>query len=373
MTINQGRSIIESVFLCQRMERECKLVKIALTTVQVPFVLGGAEFLAQNLKTELIKAGHEVELVTMPFIDNPLHMIENHLTAARLMDLDYSWAGKIDLCIGLKFPAYCIPHSNKVGWILHQHRSAYDLFDTEYSNIKNTPEGIEMRRVVFNADNQYLKEAKRVYTIAGRVSKRMLQYNGIASTPLYHPCPEMDKFYCAEYEDYVLMPSRIGITKRQILALEAMCLVKSDVKLYIVGRADNVAEKEKLLAYIREKKLQNRVRYFDFVTQEEKIRLYAKAKAVLFIPVEEDYGYITLEAMAASKAVITALDSGGPLEFVTDEENGEVVEPTPIEIARAMDYIMTSKYAAVQMGECGKKRLKEMNITWENVVKELTK
>ena len=230
-----------------------------------------------------------------------------------------------------------------------------------------------MRKVIFNADNQYLSEAKRIYTISNRVSKRMAQYNGISSVPLYHPCPDMSKFYCAEYENYILMPSRIGVTKRQMLALEAMCQTKSNVKLYIVGRADNVAEKEKLLTYIREKKLQDRVRYFDYVTQEEKINLYANAKAVLFIPVEEDYGYITLEAMAASKAVITALDSGGPLEFVTDEENGEVVEPTPIEIARAMDYVITSKYAAVEMGECGKKRLKEMNITWENVVKELTK
>ena len=348
-------------------------MKIALATVQVPFVYGGAEFLARNLKTELSNAGHEVEIITMPFIDNPLHLIENHLTAARLMDLNYSWAGKIDLCVGLKFPAYCIPHSNKVNWILHQHRAAYDLFDTEYSNMKDTPEGVEMRRIVYNADNQYLKEAKRTYTIAKRVSDRMSQYNGISSVPLYHPCPDMDKFYCSKYEDYILMPSRIGITKRQQLALEAMRLTKTNVKLYIVGRADNRNEKEKLLTYIREHNLQDRVRYFDYVTQEEKFTLYANAKAVLFIPIEEDYGYVTLEAMAASKAVITALDSGGPLEFVTDEENGEVVEPTPIEIARAMDYFMTSKYVAVQMGECGKKKLLEMNITWENVVKELTK
>lgn len=348
-------------------------VKIAITTVQMPFVYGGAEILTKNLKAALVEAGNEVEIITMPFIDNPLHMIENHIAASRLMDINYSWAGKIDLCIGLKFPAYYIPHTNKINWILHQHRAAYELFDTELSNIKNSAEGNQMRKVIFNADNQYLSEAKRIYTISNRVSKRMAQYNGISSVPLYHPCPDMSKFYCAEYENYILMPSRIGVTKRQMLALEAMCQTKSNVKLYIVGRADNVAEKEKLLTYIREKKLQDRVKYFDYVTQEEKINLYANAKAVLFIPVEEDYGYITLEAMAASKAVITALDSGGPLEFVTDEENGEVVEPTPIEIARAMDYVITSKYAAVEMGECGKKRLKEMNITWENVVKELTK
>ena len=64
-------------------------MKIAITTAQIPFVSGGAELLAQNLRKELVLRGHQAEIVTMPFIDNPLHMIENHLTAARLMDLDY--------------------------------------------------------------------------------------------------------------------------------------------------------------------------------------------------------------------------------------------------------------------------------------------
>lgn len=348
-------------------------MKIAITTVQIPFVSGGAEFLAQNLKTALIERGHEAEIVTMPFIDSPVHMIENHIMAARLMDINYSWAGRLDLCIGLKFPAYCIPHSNKVNWILHQHRAAYDLFDTDFSNLKNNPDGIQMRKIIYNADNRYLQEAKRNYTIAANVSKRMLRYNGIESTPLYHPCPDMDKFYCGNYEEYILMPSRINITKRQMLALEAMCLTKSDVKLYIVGKADSEVEKKKFVDFIRERGLQDKVRYFDYVTQEEKFKLYANAKAVLFIPVDEDYGYITLEAMAASKPVITALDSGGPLEFVIDEQTGEVVEPTAGEIARAMDYIMTSKYAAIEMGRQARKHLDEMEISWDKVVKELTK
>jgi len=350
-----------------------KKVKIAITTVQVPFVSGGAEFHARNLRDALIRNGHEAEIVTIPFIDSPLHMIENHIMAARLFDLEYSWAGKIDLCIGLKFPAYFIPHSNKVIWALHQHRQAYELFNTDFSNLKDNPEGNQYRKVIYNADNQYLPEAKRIYANSGNVANRMLRYNGIEAMPLYHPCPDMDKFYCSGYEDYILMPSRINITKRQMLALEAMCLTKSNFKLYIVGRADNDYVKDQFLGFIKERGLQDKVRYFDYVSQEEKFKLYANAKAVLFIPVDEDYGYITLEAMAASKPVITALDSGGPLEFVTDDQNGEVVEPSPDEIARAMDYLITSKYAAIEMGKISKKRLDEMDITWDKVVKELTR
>ena len=347
-------------------------MKIVITTVQVPFVMGGAEFHAQSLKNALIKSGHQAEIVTMPLVENPTYMVENCIAASRMFDLESSAAGKIDLCIGLKFPAYYIPHPNKIIWALHQYRAAYDLYYTDYSALRHSEPGKELRRVIYNADNTYLKEAKRIYANSQNVANRMQRYNGITSTPLYHPCPDMDKFYCCEYEDYILMPSRINPTKRQVLALEALALTKSNVKIYFVGKADNEFDQREFDNLIVERGLQDRVRCFGFVSHEEKLRLYANAKAVLFIPVDEDYGYITLEAMASSKAVITALDSGGPLELVQDEITGEIVEPTAAEIARAMDYIMTSKYAAIEMGRRGKKHLEDMEITWDKVVKELT-
>jgi len=348
-------------------------MKIAITTVQIPFITGGAEYLTQNLKNALIERGHEAEIVSIPFIDSPLPFIENHIVASRLMDITYSWAGKIDLCIGLKFPAYYIPHPNKVIWALHQHRQAYELFDTEFSNLKSDQLGKQMQQIVYNADNLYLKEAKRIYTIAGNVSNRMKKYNGIDSVPLYHPCPDMEKFYCDESEAYILMPSRINITKRQMLAIEAMSCTKSDIKLYLVGKADNEAVKNQLVSFIKEKKLQNRVKFFDYVTQEEKFKLYANCRAVLFIPWDEDYGYITLEGMAASKPVITAKDSGGPLEFVIDNKTGIVAEPRAEKIAEAIDRFAFSSREAIEMGIKAKNHLDEMDITWDRVVKELTK
>lgn len=348
-------------------------MKIAIATVQIPFVSGGAEFLAQNLKKALIEHGHQAEIVTMPFVDSQLHMVENHIIAARMMDLNNSWGGHIDLCIGLKFPAYYIPHENKVIWALHQHRQAYDLFDTEYSNIKNDAIGREVRSIVTNADNAYLKEAKRIYTISQNIVNRMQKFNNIASTTLYHPCPDMEKFYAGEYEDYILMPSRINATKRQKLAIEAMAKTKSDIKLYIVGKADNPVMMDEIRKFIKEHHLEKRIVFMDYVEQEKKLELYANAKAVLFIPVDEDYGYITLEGMSASKAVITAKDSGGPLEFVEDGKSGLVVEPTAEEIARAIDEVAMSKTMATEFGKNAKKHIKEMNISWDYVVKELTK
>lgn len=348
-------------------------MKIIITTVQVPFVSGGAELHAQNLKKALCKAGHEAEIVTVPFMDWPLHLIEESIIAARLLDLSASWAGTIDLNIALRFPAYFIPHPNKVVWALHQYRSAYDLFDTEYSGLKNNIEGKRVQKVVNNADRLYLKEAKRIYANSKNVAGRMERYNEIHAEALYHPCPDMERFYCAQYDNYILMPSRISATKRQMLALEAMCRTKSDISLYIVGKADHPREKEQMVSFIKKHKLCKKVKYFDYVTPEKKLELYANAKAVLFVPVDEDYGYITLEAMAASKAVITCTDSGGPLEFIEDGKNGFAVQPDAQAIAERIDELAMSASLGQEMGRCSKKRLEQKNITWENVVRELTK
>ena len=348
-------------------------MKIIIGTVQVPFVVGGAEFLAKNLRTALCEAGHEAEVVTMPFIDSPLQRIEEHIVAARLMDQEWSWGGHADLFIGLKFPAYYMPHPNKVLWVLHQHRAAYDLYDTEYSNIKNDPLGRYVRQVIKRADNTYMQEAKRIYTIADNVTHRMEKYNHITAETLYHPCPEMENFYVDKYENYILMPSRINITKRQMLALEAMCKSESDSKLYFVGKAEASYEKQRMLDFVKKHNLHNRVRFFDYVSQEEKLRLYANARAVLFIPRDEDYGYITIEAMAAGKAVITAKDSGGPLEFVKDGVTGIITSPDVVGVARAIDTVSADKNLAVRYGENGKDCLQKMDISWEHVVKELTR
>ncbi len=348
-------------------------MKIAITTVQIPFITGGAEFLAANLKQALLSAGHEAEIVTMPFMDQPSSLLEDHIVASRLMDVNRSWGGDVDLCIGLKFPAYFMPHENKVIWALHQHRAAYDLFNTKYSPLKDNEEGRFYRDVVKKADEKYLPEAKRIYTISNNVVDRMKKFNGISSQTLYHPCPDMESFYSDEYEDYILMPSRINDTKRQRLAVEALAETKSDIKLYLVGHAESQSLLEEIQKCVRDNHLQDRVRFLDYVPQEEKIKLYAHARAVLFIPKDEDYGYITLEAMASERPVITCKDSGGPLEFITDRENGRICETTPEDIADAIDEVARSSSLAKELGAKGKQHLLDMDITWEKVVRELTK
>jgi glycosyltransferase involved in cell wall biosynthesis len=56
------------------------------------------------------------------------------------------------------------------------------------------------------------------------------------------------------------------------------------------------------------------------VSEQQKLDHYARCRAVYFAPKNEDYGFITLEAMSSSKAVLTASDSGGPTEQVVERQ-----------------------------------------------------
>ena len=100
-------------------------------------------------------------------------------------------------------------------------------------------------------------------------------------------------------------------------------------------------------------------------------RRYANAIAVIYPPTDEDYGYITLEAMLASKPVITCTDSGGPLEFVSDRETGLIAEPTPEALAAAFDSLWENRRQAKTWGEAGRARYESLNLSWETVVKKL--
>jgi glycosyltransferase involved in cell wall biosynthesis len=102
---------------------------------------------------------------------------------------------------------------------------------------------------------------------------------------------------------------------------------------------------------------------------DDLVGLYAGALAVVYVPFDEDYGYVTLEAFLAAKPVITAADSGGTLEFVRDGHNGFVCQPEPEAIGQAIAQLVGNRDLAKQLGERGRARAAE--VTWDGVVEQL--
>ena len=351
-------------------------MRILIVTTQVPFCFGGAELHARGLRDALLHEGHEAEIVTIPFKWYPPEQILDHLLACRLLDLTESYGVPIDRVIGLKFPAYHVKHPNKTLWILHQYRSAFDFWGNKDCDLDTFPEGRQIRDAIDHLERQLLTEAKQIYANSENVAQRLEKFCGVTASPLYHPPPNAESFFCKTFffkssDEYLFYPSRITAMKRQALVIEALTHTRNSVRVRFAGEKNEPPYMQKLQTLAKKLKVADRITWLGNITHEEKLQQYAKARAVIYPPVDEDYGYVTLEAMLSSKPVITCTDSGGPLEFVEDGVTGLIAEPTPEALAQAMDRAWSDKGFAQKAGKSGREKYSGMGISWKKVVETL--
>jgi glycosyltransferase involved in cell wall biosynthesis len=341
---------------------------ILIATTQVPFTTGGAESHVAGLRRALIKAGHNAEVVALPFKWYPPSEIMRGALAWRLLDLSEANGQPVDLVIGMKFPAYLVAHERKVLWIMHQYRAAYNLWDTPFDDLSPHPEGAQVREWIRSADNRLIPEAKKVFANSRTVAERLRRYNQIESQPLYHPPPLAERLRSGEQGDYIFYPSRLEPQKRQELLLEAAQYLRTPVKIVLAGSS---GEPKRYEALVKKYGVRDRVCLRGFVAESEIIDLYANALAVCYLPFDEDYGYVTLEGMLSAKPVVVASDGGGATEFIEHGREGLIVAPEPKALAEALDSLYDDRARARAMGERAQEKLKAMNLSWDNVVDTL--
>ena len=333
--------------------------RIAICAAQVPFEWGGAERLVESLAAELRRHGHQVEIVSLPFKWYPRNEAVKSCLAWRMIDLTESNGRPIDLVIGTKFPSYFVKHPNKVVWLIHQFRQVYDLADDRIP--------LEFKRLIHRMDHQALGEARQLFTISGNVSKRLLDFNRLESTPLYPPAVLQPQYRCDTYGDYVFTVSRLDKLKRLDWLLRAIAKTKTPVRCLIAGSGP---ERESLEKLAKDLGVADRVQLLGRVSDEELLDLYAKCLAVYYAPYDEDYGYVTVEAFQSCKPVLTGRDSGGVLEFVQDNKTGFVVPPNNAgRLASRIDALYEQRELSRQMGELGSSLVQ--SISWDHVIPEL--
>lgn len=341
---------------------------ILVCEAQVPFVHGGAESHVRELVRELRARGYLAELVSVPFKWYPKEEILPHAAAWRLLDLSESNGQPVDLVIASKFPTYFVRHPNKVAWLIHQYRAAYELCGTVYSDFSHTEQDVALRETLIRLDTQMLRECRAIFGNAQNTASRLEKYNGLKAEALYHPPRLAPRLRAGAYGDYVLSVGRIESVKRVDLGVRAMARVPGSLRLVIAGDGTQRANVEQAAA---ETGVADRITFLGSVNDDQLVELYADALAVVYPPFDEDFGYVTLEAFLAHKPVITCLDSGGPNEFVVDGVNGRVTEATPDAIAAAINGIAADRSTAARMGDAGFERAR--TITWDGVVEKLVR
>jgi glycosyltransferase involved in cell wall biosynthesis len=339
---------------------------VLVCEAQVPFVHGGAEYHVRELVRQLRGHGYEAELVSVPFKWYPKEEILAHAAAWRLLDLSESNGRPIDLVIATKFPTYFVRHPQKVAWLIHQHRAAYELAGTLFSDFTHIEADVALRAKLVALDTQMLGECCRLFANARNTADRAARFNGVSAEGLYHPPRLADRLAPGPYGDYVLSVGRLESVKRIDLAIRALSHVPGRLRLAVAGTG---TQRENFERLAEAEGVRDRVDFLGEVDDETLLSLYSEALAVIFPPYDEDFGYVTLEAFLSRKAVITTTDAGGPNEFVVDGVNGYVCAPEPAVLGEAIARLDSDRRLATALGDAGYARARE--ITWTGVIERL--
>jgi glycosyltransferase involved in cell wall biosynthesis len=343
--------------------------RVIVLGAQIPFVKGGAELLCESLVDAINRLdGVEAELVQLPFKWYPEEQMLNEIMAWRLIDLSESNGRKIDLVIATKFPTYAVQHPNKALWLIHQHRTLYDLENTEYDSWRFEKDAKIIRNKIRSLDNKFFAECRCNYTISRTVSSRLKNFNGFDSEPLFPPPVLADQIKPGTYGERVIYIGRLEPNKRPDLMISAASVVP-EAKISIIGKGRK-EDDQRLKMLIQKAGLSKRCELLGFLPDEELLRHLSSARAVFYAPYDEDYGYATIEAFLALKPVITCSDSGEVKTFVNETGSGFVSDTDPNSIADSLRaiYNMTDNELS-EMASRGHELA--IGITWDKVMEKL--
>ena len=343
-------------------------MRVAVVTSTPLFVEGGHMVIARSLVQALRDEGHEAATVLTP--QNRFGRQGAAYLATWLTDVGLGDGNKtVDRVISLRYPSYAVRHPNHVVWLNHTMREYYDQWDAFQSTLSwkgRIKEGFR-RRAIHAADRYLLtRNVRKVYTQSRTISARLQRWGGIASEPLYPPPPQR-AYRCDGYGDYIFAVSRLTRLKRLSLLVEALAdPAAAGVRCVIAGEGE---EQRTLEQAIATRGLSSRVTLIGRIDDHQMLDHLARCRAVCFPPFDEDYGFITVEAFASRKAVVTCSDSGGPAELVTHDVNGKICAPRPDALALALRALMDDAAAAERMGQAALDTVSQM--TWPLAVSRL--
>lgn len=363
----------------------------------IPFGAGGAEKLWWGL-VESIKdtTNYQCELIKIPIAENDFwSLIEAY---KKFYELDLS---HFDMVITGKYPGWMVQHPNHHVYMLHCLRGYYDCFhfmglpekyESDNSSVNSLllsirngdvkpsqvfkeldkikidasmPEdlfsfpGAFSRELVHYFDNWAFQNVKRFSAISNTVANRKEYFPKGAEVIVNYPPSTLKGLYKGR-SDYFFTASRLDNAKRIKMIIEAYLQTSTDIPLKIAGTGPLADEFVELSSH------DSRIEFVGYVSDVELVTYYANAYAIIFVPYDEDYGLITIEAMQSEKPVLTFSDCGGVNEFVEHGVTGLVCEPIIELLAQNIDKLASNRDACAAMGKAAKNKVSKIN--WDNTI-----
>ena len=342
------------------------MATLAIVTSSPPSTEGGHLVIARSLVAAARESGHDAHLVVTP--DCRFGRQASAYAATWRTDVDVSAGRKIDQVISLRYPSYAVRHPVHVCWLNHTMREYYDLWPRFSGSLSRRGRIKERgKRLAIRAVDRWLlrHNVTEVVAQSGTVQRRLADL-GVTSDVLLPPPPPR-AYRCEAYGDYLFAVSRLTPLKRLDLVIRALAEPAArHVRLVMAGEGESRADLERLIAELG---VSNRATLLGRISDQALLDHLARCRAVCFPPLDEDYGFVTVEAFASRKAVITCADSGGPAELVRDGETGLVCDPTPAALALAMARLMEDATLAERLGSAASAHA--ATLTWAAAMKRL--
>ena len=343
------------------------MATLAVVTSSPPGVEGGHLVIARALVEAANAAGHDAHLIVTP--DYGFGRLTATYTAPMKVDVSRIGGRAVDQVISLRYPSFAVRHRAHVCWLNHTMREYYDLWPRFAASIswRNRIKESVRRAILHTVDRHLLKQHVTKVVAQSRTVQRRLDADfAIRADVLYPPAPQR-AYRCDEYGRYVFAVSRLTPLKRVDLLVRALAEPAArHVRAVVAGDGDAAGAVQSLA---RELRVDDRVQFLGRVDDATLLDHLARCRAVCFTPLDEDYGFVTAEAFAARKPVITCRDSGGPAELVVDGDAGLVCDPTPSSIAAALARLDEDASLAERLGTRAAERAAEM--TWPAAINRL--
>jgi glycosyltransferase involved in cell wall biosynthesis len=323
-------------------------VRIAVVTSSPPKTEGGHMVIARELTRALGDAGHDAGIVVTP--DYGFGRQARQYLATWRTDVSRINGRPVDQAISLRYPSYAVRHPRHVCWLNHTMREYYDLWERFKAQL--SPQGRikeRVRRALIHAADRYLLERNvtKLFVQSRTIQQRLSMWPALRSAVLYPPAPQRP-YRTETYGPEFLFVSRLTPLKRADMVLRALAEpAAAGIRLVVGGDGEERGALERLVSELN---LRSRVTFAGRLTDEQLLDALARCRAVIFPPLLEDYGFVTVEAFASRKAVITCIDSGGPAELVSDGVSGFVCAATPAAIAAALRRLADDVSLAERMG-----------------------
>ena len=164
-------------------------------------------------------------------------------------------------------------------------------------------------------------------------------------------------------QDYFFTASRLDAPKRLDLLVRAFRASDTKRRLLIAGTGPQQSELEALING------DPRIWLLGRVADDVLRRYYSRALCVPYLPLDEDYGLIAVEAMQAGKPVLTCADAGGATELVTDGLTGWIVAPQQGALTAAIERVACAPESALAMAaDC---RAAVAHVNWRDTLTAL--